>query len=234
MISSSSVNQRLHQIADESTKISLAKRILAAVLDHMDEYIVPCLSSGNVPSSDCDAKSSTDQCLRLCLCCIRFLLIMSRSNEGIRILRLQMRLETEDDEPSRWSQSSIGCMTAVLHGTLSYAMQLDEMDNIPPYPTGVARALTLIVDLCINFFKRLVLFVEQQRGLSPKATTFLLLTSEHRTIFQSCCQRILAHQSPNAVSDPPTLLHFREELKSDVRYLFEELVLVTEKEKGDE
>jgi hypothetical protein len=93
------------------------------------------------------------------------------------------------------------------------------------------RALTSIVDQCIEFFKMLLLFVERQHKSLSKSTTFLVLTSEHHTILQSCCQRILDHQSPNKVLDPPRLLCFGEGLKSNVRYLFEELVINAEKGK---
>lgn len=235
VLSSSSVNQSLYRIVDESSgKAYLAKRILAAVLDHMDGFILQYLFSGNLPSSECDLNASTtDQCLRLCLCCIQFLLVLSRSNEGIRMLRLQMRLETKEDEASCWSQSSIGCMTMVLNGALTYAMRIDDMEGSQNTLDGVAHALTLIVERCIAFFKALLLFVEHQRESSSKATTFLVLTSEHRTIFQFCCQRILAHQSPKTVSDPPRLLHFSNELISDVCYLYEELVLDAEKAIGN-
>jgi hypothetical protein len=234
VLSSSSVNQSLYRIVDGDTKTSLAKRILSAVLDQIDEYIVPYLSSGHSPDKDRAAKLSADQCLRLCSCCVRFLLIMSRSNEGIRMLRSQMRLESEEDEPSRWSRSSIGCMTAVLDGTLFFAMQIEEMEDTELKSAGVARALTSIVDQCIAFFKTLHLFVERQRETSLKSATFLALTSEHRTTFRSCCQRILAHQSPNKVSVPPHLLHFSEASKYDARYLLEVLVIDAEKEHGDE
>lgn len=234
VLSSSSVNQSLYRIVDESNKTSLAKRILAAVLDHMDGFIVQYLSSGNEPSIECDPQvSTTDQCFRLCLCCIQFLLVLSRSNEGIRLLRLQMRLATEEDEASCWSQSSIGCMTMVLNGALTFAMWIDGVEGWQNKPDGVAHALTLIVERCIAFFKALLLFVEHQRESSSKGTTFMVLTSEHRTIFQSCCHRILAHLSPKTVSDPPRLLHFSKELKSDVCYLYEELVIDAEKEIGN-
>ena len=150
------------------------------------------------------------------------------------MLRSQMRLESEEDEPSRWSRSSIGCMTAVLDGTLVFAMQIEEMEDTELKSAGVARALTSIVDQCIAFFKTLHLFVERQRETSLKSATFLALTSEHRTTFRSCCQRILAHQSPNKVSVPPHLLHFSEASKYDARYLLEVLVIDAEKEHGDE
>ena len=150
------------------------------------------------------------------------------------MLRLQMRLESEEDEPSRWSRSSIGCMTAVLNGVLSFAFQIEDMDVPQLKSIGFSRSLTSIVDQCIAFFKVLLLFVERQReSSSTSTTTFLVLISEHRTVFHSCCERILACQSPNKVSDPPCLLRFSEGLKSDVRCLFEELVIDAEKENGD-
>jgi hypothetical protein len=114
-----------------------------------------------------------------------------------------------------------------------FAMQIEEMKDSHLKSAGFACALTLIVNQCIEFFKTLLLFVEQQRESLLKSATFLVLTSKHRRIFQSCCQRILAHQSQNKVLDPPCLLCFGEGLKSNVRYLFKELVIDAEKENGN-
>ena len=230
VLSSSSVYQSLYEIVDEETKSSLGKRILAAVLDHLEECIVPYLLS----SSSVDITTQTaEQCLQLCSTCIQFLLIMSRSNEGIRMLRLQMRLESEQDETSRWSQSAIGCVTSVLDGTLSFAATVEEEkgEGVTKFKcTNLSRLLNTVAKQCVVFFKTLLQFVEQQRGSSSKATTFSALTSEHRTIFQSCCQRILAHQSPTLITDPHRLLNFSEGLKDDVISLMEELVIDAEKE----
>jgi hypothetical protein len=124
-------------------------------------------------------------------------------------------------------------MAAILDSTLSFAMQIEEMEDSHLKSAGFACASTLIVNQCIEFFNTLLLFVEQQREFLLKSATFLVLTSEHPTIFQSCCQRILAHQSPNKFSDPPCLLCFGKGLKSNVRYLFTELVIDAEKENGD-
>lgn len=229
VLSSSSVYQSLYHTVDGGTKSSLAKRILAAVLDYMEEAIVPFLSAGS--SSKFDVHDA-EQYLQLCFSCMQFLLIMSRSNEGIRLLRLQMRLESEQDEPSRWSQSAIGCVTSVLDSTLSFAKAVEEKKYVLK-STNLACVLNSVVDQCVAFFKTLLLFVEEQRGSSSKAATLLALISEHRTNFQSCCQRILAHQSLNSITNPPRLLHFSEGLKYDVRDLFEELVIDAEKENGD-
>jgi hypothetical protein len=58
VISLSSVNQSLYQNVDGETKTSIAKQILSAVLNQINKYIVPYLTSG--PSSDnaWDAKFS--------------------------------------------------------------------------------------------------------------------------------------------------------------------------------
>jgi len=229
VLCSSSVYQNMHQIVGNGKeKAPLAKRILAAVLDEMEETIVPFLSSCS--SSDFRTHDA-ELCLQLCYASIQFLLIMSRSNEGIRMLRVQMRLESEQGDPSRWSQSAIGCVTSVLDRTLSFAMGMEEKENdVVLKSTHLAHALNAIVDQCIIFFKTLLLFVNQKRKSSSKAATFLALISEHRTIFQSCCQRILARQSPNSIADPPRLLHFSERLIYHVRYLFEEVVMDEEEE----
>ncbi len=60
VISSSSVNQSVYQNVDGETKTSIAKQILSAVLDQMDEYIMPYLTSGPLSDNSCDAKFSVD------------------------------------------------------------------------------------------------------------------------------------------------------------------------------
>jgi hypothetical protein len=145
---------------DGETKTSIAKQILSAALDQINEHIVPYLTSGPLSDNACDVKFFADQCLCLCSCCIRFLLVMSRSIEGIQMLRLQMRLESEEDKPSRWLWSSIGCMAGILNCTLSFGMQIEEMEDSHLKSAGFACALTSIVNQCIEFFKMLLLFVE--------------------------------------------------------------------------
>jgi hypothetical protein len=98
---------------------------------------------------------------------------MSRLNEGIQMLRLQMRLDLEEDQPSRWSRSTIGCMAGILDGTPPFAMQIQEMEDSHLKSAGFARALTSIVNQCIEFFKTLLLFFEGQcESLSKSATFF--------------------------------------------------------------
>lgn len=76
------------------------------------------------------------------------------------------------------------------------------------------------------------MFANQQRNSSSKAATFLSLISEHRTIFQSYCQRILAH-NPNDVTGSPILLHVVEKLAYNVRDLTEEVMMDEEEENGE-
>jgi len=223
--SSSSIGQTMYEVVDEETNTSLAKRILAAILDYAEEHIVPALSSSSTSSS----QDIADEYLQLCSTCMNFLLILSKSNEGIRLLRLQMRLESEQDMPSRWSQSAVGVVTSILDGTLSYGVRVEEDENTTtPKSTSNNLSCTMnrVVVQCVTFFKTLLRFVEQQReaSSSPKTTTFLAITSEHRTIFQSVCQRILSH-SPSNLFGSSSLLHFSDELKLDVRDLLEEIVV---------
>lgn len=234
MLCSSSVYKSLYETADGESKSSLAKRMLAAILDYMEECIVPHLSAGSLPSDVYTIE--TEHLLQLCLSCIQFLLIMSRSNDGIRVLRAQMRLESDEDEPSRWSQSAIGCVTLVLDGALSFAKDLEEKENDSVIKsTSLGGALNAIVNRCVALFKALLSFVEEQRrgSSSSKSATLLSLTSEHRTIFQYCCQRILSHQPPAHVSVPPRLLNFSDNLKYDVRDIVEEMVIDAEKDNGN-
>jgi len=158
----------------------------------------------------------------LCLCCIQFLAIMTRTNKGVLLLRMQMRLESGVDEPSRWSQSAIGCMTSVLNCTLVYAQKLEKAFEMSFFQSNnFSGALNAVVGACIHFFTTTQIFLERECASSSKAPTFTALVSEHSTMFQSCCQRILAYQSPAAVSDPPRLLRVSDELRNYVQDLLD-------------
>lgn len=235
---SSSISQSIHKKSENGGgRASLAKRILAAVLDDLDECIVPFLRSRARPSQLPGSAQDAENHLQLCLACLRFLSILSGSNEGIRMLRVQMRLESEPDEQSWWSQSAIGCVTSVLDGTLSFAKGIEEQGivNALKSSDGLARALNAIVDQCVVFFQAILLFVQKQRrnSSSSKKATFLALISERRTVFQSCCRRILTNRSPSSAADPPHLLHFSEMLIYHVRYLFEEVAMDEEEDNRD-
>lgn len=124
---------------------ALAKRILAAVLDDMEESVVPFLSSstGSLESHAHDAQER----MHLCSAYTQFLLLLSRSNEGIRLLRVQMRLEPgQQDEPSRWSQSAIGCMISLLDSILAFAVRCGEGGNVTPKASCLAGPLNAIVE----------------------------------------------------------------------------------------
>ena len=143
------------------------------------------------------------------------------------MLRLQMRLESEQGErPSRWAQSAIGCMTSLLDSALSFALGIEDKETMVVKCTHLSHALNAIVEQCVTFFKTILLFVYQQRDSASKSAHFTALISEHRTIFLSCCHRILAQHSPST----PRLLHFSEGLRLDVRELLEESILFDSKE----
>ena len=141
------------------------------------------------------------------------------------MLRLQIRLESVEDEQSHWSQSAIGCMTSVLNGVLSFVRRIEteQLDTYCIRSKQFTRALNDVVGASIIFFKMIRLFLAQESSSSSKAPTLGALVSEQITLFQSCCQRILAYQSPIAVSDPPCLLRFSDDLRNDVRELSNEI-----------
>lgn len=223
VLQSRSAQNSLYQSSDRGNKSSLAKRVLAAVLDCMEEYILSFLSSGTSP--DIYHAHDAEQCFRLCFCCIQFLAIMTRTNEGVLMLRMQMRLESGAEEPSRWSQSAIGCMTSVLNCSLVYVQKLEKAFEMSFFQSNnFSDVLNSVVGACIQFFIAIHIFLEQESGFSSKAPTFVALVSEHGTLFQSCCQRILAYQSSAAVSDPPRLLRVSDELRNEVRDLLDALL----------
>ena len=214
---SRSVQNCLYQSSCREKKSSLAKRVLAAVLDCIEEYIVPFLSSGS--SSDVYHVHDTEQCLRLCFCCIQFLTIMSGTHEGVRLLRIQMRLESGEGEPSRWSQSAIGCITTVLGCTLDFVQRIEKKFGTSYFHSRYfAGELNAVVGACINFFNS-ILFLEHENAFSSTSISLMALVSEHSTMFESCCRRILACQSRVAVSDPSRLLHVSGDLRKKVRDL---------------
>ena len=226
MLSSSSVNQTMYNISDgkyRTPPCSLAKRILAAVLDYIEENIVPSLSSRAV--SDFHVQ---DAHLQLCSICIQFLSTMSTSDEGFHMVSVQMRLESKEGDPSRWSKSAIGCVASVLDRTLSFAIEIDRREitvlksQSSPVPTSISLLLTTVVEQCILFFKTV------QHKCTSKVATFSVLIAEHRTMYLSCCQRILSCQSSRSGVEASSLLHVSETLRQHVQYLFEELVMEEE------
>ncbi len=214
---SRSVQNCLYQSSCREMKSSLAKRVLAAVLDCMEEYIAPFLSSDS--SSDVHHVHDTEQCLRFCLCCIQFLTILTGTHEGVRLLRMQMRLESGEGEPSRWSQSAIGCITTVLSCALDFVQKLEKKFETSYFHSRCfSGELNALVGECIHFFNSIHLFLEQENDFSSKAISFVSLVSEHSTLFESCCQRILACQSRVDASDS-RLLHVSGDLRNEVRDL---------------
>ncbi len=233
MLSSSSVRQSMHHSVKngDTEGVTLAKRALAVVLDEVDEVIVPFLS---ISSSD-QQVLGIHRCLRLCHSSVQFLVALSRSDEGLQLLRLQTRLEMQLAGRSRWSSSAISCVTLALDGVLSRALQRENNETDMIQDSNLIPLLNSNVKQCILFFKRILSFVHSQHqlvsGHSKTTTTFLALISEQREVFLSCCQRILAiGSSPPTVTDAPKILRVGEELMYETRMLLEEVLIDDDEE----
>ena len=205
--SSSFLHQSIFKVHDHSKSgIPLAKRILFAVLDELDEFVIPFLSTNY--SSGLDA-SNLGYCLDHCLSCVTFLLTLSCSNAGIHLLRIQSKLDFEIGEISCWSLSGIACVAAVLDSVLHHMAESEnKAQTTSPKNIILIKA---IVEHCVTFYKNILSYAHNQEHRSKsKSTSFLALITEERNTFVSCCNRVIAMQT------------LSEELKYDARLLLEE------------
>ena len=213
--SSTSLHQSIYNVHSQSISAakgtSLAKRILFAVLDDLDEFAIPLLIS-----SHNSKENPTDfiRCLELCHSCVKFLLVLSQSDAGIHISRIQTKLDIEVGDSSRWSSSAIGCVTALLDALL---LRIDKFGDhqykcLSDNRTSVMRA---IVENCILFYKNLLSFVHNQSRARSKSktTSMLALVAEQRNVFVSCCHKVISMQGLN------------EDIKYEARLLLEEVLL---------
>lgn len=209
---SSSVQQRVYEVVDGERSPHVSKRLLAAVLDDFDERIIPLLSS-ECTTSDC---IDVERHLYLCTSCIDFILVLLDSDEGTRLVRMQMRLETTDDDWSQWSQSSIGCMTRLLNQALIYGECLvGSHSTVDP---GILSQMNAIVDKSVRFFNAMLSIVHKKQRGSSRVSSFLALISENRDLFVSCCHRIAA-----AAGTADTFLEVGVTMKYDVSVFLDEV-----------
>lgn len=211
--SSSSVHQTVYQAYTSSKSkadVSLSKRVLYVILDELDETIVPTLTSRR----STQPLDSLGYCINLCQSCVHFLLVMSRSDAGIHLLRIKTKLDVDAGEVSRWSLSGIGCVTAVLEGVLSQMTWCQEQPTAAIANVNCFSMLKMITEQCIQFYKNILSFVHNQDSERSKSkTSFLAMVSERRSVFISCCRRINDMQT------------FSEEAKQEARLLMEEVLL---------
>ena len=216
--SSSTLRQSIFQVHNQSKAVSygvsLAKRALFAVSDELDEFAIPFLSSTNSMEGH---QSHLEHCLAMCSSSVAFLLMLSRSDAGIHLLRIQSKLDFDIGDISRWSASGIGCVTAVLDGALSH---MAEFENMPP-STASSKInqmshLKGTVENCISFYRNLLSFVNNQSNDRPKTKSIslrALIAENHSTTFVSCCTRITAMKS------------LSDDLRYEGRMLLEEVLL---------
>ncbi|KAK1740606.1 hypothetical protein QTG54_008701 [Skeletonema marinoi] len=220
VVSSSSVQQDIYQPTG-SESLPLARRVLAAVLDEVDGYIVPLLSS-SLPKAK---TQSALNYLQLCFSCNQFILALSKSNEGIQMLRYQMRVESGKDGQTHWSHSAISCMALVLNSALSCAIGMEQEEFTPTWATDLTPYLNRIAEQCIAFFKTLQSFAHNQKRNSSKSKppTFASLISEQHLVLLSCFQKLSTREhTANAVSGTSCLLWISDEMKYDVQVMMEE------------
>ncbi|KAL3765785.1 hypothetical protein ACHAWO_011732 [Cyclotella atomus] len=210
--SSSSLHQNIFQVRNQAKSavegVSLAKRILFAVLDELDEFAIPFLSS-RITDKD---QHDLDHCLDTCVAAMMFLLVLSRSDAGVHLLRVQTKLDFDIGGIYRWSSSAIGCVTAMMDGIL---LCIEDGKESSAH-ANLFALLNAIVQQCILFYKNVLSFVHNQSNDRPKAkaTSFKAIIADHQgTTFVSCCHRIVEQK---VLSD---------ELKYEARVLLEEFVL---------
>ena len=213
--SSTSLHQSMYNVHKQpnsaAKEVSLAKRVIFAVLDDLDELAIPLLLSSH------DFKENpTDfsHILELCHSCVMFLLVLSQTDAGIYLFRIQTKLDLEVGDVSRWSSSAIGCVTALLDALL---LRMDKF--VENQSEGSAAHYTSpiksIVEKCMLFYKNLLLFVHNQSHArsKSKATSMLALVAEQRNVFVSCCHKVIALQG------------LSEDIKYEARLLLEEVML---------
>ncbi|KAL3796985.1 hypothetical protein HJC23_000738 [Cyclotella cryptica] len=209
ILSSSSIHQRIYTVPS-----SLAKRVLFGVLDEVDEFIIPCIRSRSTPNQH---VIDLGHCLELCYSCVSFLLVLSISDAGLHLLRIQTRLDFQVGGRSRWSSSAIACLTAILNAALLYLDECEDEDTTAVMNASHAPQLKRIVEQCILFFKNILAFVHGQQlggvGFETQALSFVSLVAEEYNIFLSCCHRVIA------------LKMFPDQLKYETRLFLEEVLL---------
>jgi hypothetical protein len=207
--SSSSLHQSVYQVHTSTAEgVSLAKRVLFAVLDELDEVILPFISFDNTQDQYLRIFVC---CLELCHSCVMFLLVLSRSDAGIHLLRIQAKLDFDIGDITRWSSSAIGCVTAVLDAILHHM----SVENDKPTVTTTIPLMKAITEQCVLFYKNLLSFVHSSDRPKSKATSLMALVAERHNVFVSCCHRLIA-----------TKHHLlSEELKYETRLLLEEVLL---------
>jgi hypothetical protein len=213
VISSSSVHQSMYQSS------TLARRVLAAILDDINGSILPALS----PPLSKDRAQMVLQYLQLSYCSNQFILALSRSSEGIHILRYQMMVESDSKEgqTTNWSQSAIACMALVLNSVLSCANSLEEEEFTPTWAADLTPYLNRIAEQCVTFFKTIQSFSQNQKRSSSKSKplSFSSLISEQHLVLLSCFQKLISCERRSNVAN---LLWISDELKYDVQVMLEE------------
>ena len=220
VLSSSSVQHAIYQ-PNGSDSLPLARRVLAAVLDEIDGSILPLL-----PSSQTNADTQTVlKYLQLIYSCNHFILALSRSNEGIQMMRCQMRVESDKDGQTNWSQSAIACMTLALNGALKCADCMENEEFTPTGTAGLTPYLNGIAEQCVTFFKTLQSYVHNQKRISSKSKppTFASLNSEQHLVLLSCFQKLITRERTyDVLTEKTCLLWISDGLKYDVQVMMEE------------
>ena len=218
VVSSSSVHEAIYEPTGPQS-LPLARRVLAAILDEVDDCIIPSIS----PYTKVQTQVALNY-LQLCLSCNEFILALARSNEGIHMLRYQMRIESGTDEQISWSYSAISCMALILNSVLSCAISMEREEITPKWPADLTPYLNRIAEQCITFFKTLQSFARNQKRNSSKSKspTFASLISEQHLVLLSCFQKLSTREQEADAESGTCLLWIRDELKYDVQVMIEE------------
>ena len=217
VVSSSSVQAAIYQSNGDGS-FPLARQALAAILDEVDCSVIPLLST----SMSKAPKEAVLNYLELSCTCNEFILALSRSEEGINMLRYQIRIVSADDKETHWSHSAISCMALVLSSTMTCADGIEQEE--PNWATKLRPYLKKIAEQCIDFFKMLQTFAcnngMKTSSSKSKSPTFATLVSEQNMILLSCFQKFCTRECKNNSYS----LCIGDEMKYDVQMMMEEIL----------
>eukprot|EP00978_Attheya_sp_CCMP212_P017290 scaffold46035_cov54-Attheya_sp.AAC.2 len=206
LLSSKAIRQTLFQEypSDPQVPMTLARRILAAVLDNLQDDILPQLRS--LDNNERTSDDRHDAILDMCMSLMRLFFILAQQTKGIVLLQTKMAIGGGVDQNDEDGQSSM-----MLHAPSGVTLLIDLLkiavdrsascsSSSDQQPSS--KAWSALVNHVVALFHLMLVDIQRMRHAietgkqtasthNPSVTTLLSITLDRREMFLTCCHLIL-------------------------------------------
>ena len=196
----------IHNVIHDGSKyrpdVTHARRIMAAVLDELQTFILPQLSASSSHSGEDPWPMTLIPALKLCFYSIRLICLLCEFDSGFTLVRTRMKITHQSDESTKDSVSAMTIIVDIL--LVSGRILIRNSDESSPISRRLPTEWSVLLGETVVFFKLVLGHVQRLRKLIDDGQkskrelvtlNAILSEADRKESFCSICRMLLLAKS---------------------------------------